>query len=645
MMKKFTQLLRLSILIFMLAACSGTAVESGSSVVPGAAESVGNAEAETAVSSQQTETKTATSTGSVQAVPVTIEYDSEDLETATDSAGGTTINLEGDAISVVGEGAAVNGSSVTITSAGTYSLSGMLNNGQIVVETADEDPVILLLNGVDITYDTSAPIYISNAEKAIITLADGTNNVITDGDTYLFADAESDEPNAAIFSNDDLTINGSGSLTVNATYNNGIDSDDDLKIISGNITVNAVNDGIKGRDSIVVKDGNITINAGADGMQSNNDEDVERGYIAIEGGTINITAVLDGIQAETSLLISGGDISLTTGGGSGDPIVPETFGRGGPGQEGNANATTVSAKGLKAGADITITAGTITINAADDAIHSNGSLSINGGTIAMSSGDDGVHADVSLVINDGEIHLTQSYEGLESALVTINGGTIYLVSSDDGINVAGGNDGSSVNGRPGQNQFAAMDNYHLAINGGYIFIDAGGDGLDSNGSADMTGGTVIVNGPTTDFNGPLDAGSFNISGGFLVAVGSMGMAEAPSETSTQYALLHNLETMQSAGTLVHIESVDGANVLTFLPTKEYQSVLISSADLQNGATYTLYIGGSTTGAAVDGLYTDGSYTPGTQVEAHTLSSVVTTGGVAGRGPGGGRPGGGSPPSP
>ncbi len=121
--------------------------------------------------------------------------------------------------------------------------------------------------------------------------------------SYVFADPESGEPNAAIFSNDDLTINGSGYLVVNANYKNGIVSNDDLKIAAGNIIVNAVNDGIKGKDSLAVQDGMITINAGGDGLQAYNDEDLEKGYIAIEGGVFYITAGLDGIQAETQLAI------------------------------------------------------------------------------------------------------------------------------------------------------------------------------------------------------------------------------------------------------------------------------------------------------------------------------------------------------
>lgn len=457
-MKKLSRLLHLSILITLLAACSGTAVESTTTT------STSSTTAVTSVVDEVVAT----------AVPVTISYDSEDLETAVDSTTATTISLEGDAISVAGAGAVVNGSSVTITAAGTYTLSGTLNNGQIIVETADADPVVLILNGVDITYATSAPIFVSNAEKVVITLAEGTENVVTDGSSYVFADAQTDEPNAAIFSKDDLTINGSGSLTVNANYNNGIVSKDDLKIISSNITVNAVNDGIKGRDSIAVKDATITINAGGDGMQANNDEDAAKGYIAIESGTITITATMDGIQAETSLQIGSGTITITT----------------------------ASGKGLKAVTDLQVNGGTIAINSADDAVHSNGTMTINGGYFTLATGDDGMHADETLTINEGTIAILNSYEGLEATNVIVNGGTVDIVASDDGINGAGGND-TSASGSTGG---FARDNFSssqgtITINGGTITIAAAGsgngDGLDANGTITVTGGDTVVQTPSS----------------------------------------------------------------------------------------------------------------------------------------------------
>jgi len=226
------------------------------------------------------------------------------------------ITLSGNRITIDGEGAIVEGNKVSITAAGTNYISGASSNAQIRVYTKDNGTVKLVLNGADITCSASAPIYVINAEKTVITLADGTENFITDGPSYIFENAASDEPNAAIFSNDDLTINGNGSLTVNANYNDGIKSDDDLRITGGVITINAADDGIVGRDSLTINGGDITINAGGDGMKASNNEDATEGYIVIEGGTLNITANMDGIQAETSVTISEGDITISSGGGS-----------------------------------------------------------------------------------------------------------------------------------------------------------------------------------------------------------------------------------------------------------------------------------------------------------------------------------------
>ena len=631
-MKKIIALFLLAILIFTLIACSGDAVEftdivSASQPATGSGEETG-----TAVNAQQN--------SEITSSPISVEYDRDDLDSSASSSDVSYIKLEGDSITFEGSGATVNGNIVTITSAGMYNISGTLNDGQIIVDTQDAETVVLVLNGADIAYSKSAPIYVSNAEKAVITLADGTENHVTDGASYLFEGAE-DEPNAAVFSKDDLTINGNGSLTVNANYNNGLASKDDLKIAGGRITVNAVNDGIKGRDSIAVKDGTITINAGGDGMQSNNDIDAEKGYVAIEGGTLDITAGLDGIQAETSLLVSGGGIAITSGGGS---IESSSSGGGfgGRGMGGNPNKTDESAKGLKAGVDLTITGGEIQISSLDDALHSNVRITINGGDILLASGDDGVHADDVLTINGGVLNITQSYEGLESVIITINDGTIHLVASDDGINASSGNDGAAAGGMPGRGPgfFESGDNY-LYVNGGYIAMDAMGDGLDINGPIDMTGGVVIVNGPTANNNGALDyAGAFNLTGGFLVAVGSSGMAQAPSTSSTQYSVMHTFPSPQAAGTMVHIETEGGEEILTFVPTKEYQSVLLSSPKLKNGSTYSVYSGGSSTGTVTDGLYSGETYTAGTQVTSFAISSMVTGAGSGGfpGGPGGNMPG-------
>lgn len=302
-----------------------------------------------------------------------------------------------------------------------------------------------------------------------------------------------------------------------------------------------------------------------------------------------------------------------------------------------------STKGIKSSSDITISGGTFNIDSADDAIHSNDTITIDGGDITIASGDDGIHSDTTLTINDGKVNIIKSYEGIESAVINIAGGQIHVIASDDGINVAGGNDGSAVNGRPGQNNFSASGDYNLNIKGGYLVVDATGDGLDANGSIYMTGGTVIVNGPTDNGNGALDYDViFEISGGFLVSAGSSAMAQGTSDSSTQYSIIMNYPQVQSAGTLVHLEDSEGNIIATFAPSKDYQSVVITSPDLKSDGTYTLYSGGTSTGTETDGLYSDEEYQEGTEVVSFTISSSVTglnesgvTEAQAGHGMGGG----------
>lgn len=580
--------------------------------------------------------------GSLSDLSLFVAYDSEDLNPDDSDPTATNILLEGDLVLISGDGAVVQDHLLTITAPGRFRISGVWDDGQVVVNTQEKGTVTLILDGVNITYSTSAPLYVRNADKVIITLAQGADNEISDGSAYIFEGNDTDEPDAAIFSKDDLTINGSGSLTVSANYKNGIASKDGLKIVGSAITVNAVNDGIRGRDFIAVRGASLTINTGGDGLQSNHDEDSEKGFILLEGGTLDITADLDGIQAQTRLAVNGSNLTLSTGGGCANNSLEGGGMWGDRGMQGNPDKPVVSAKGLKAGNDITIASGLIAISSADDAIHSNNSVTIDGGQVSISSGDDGIHSYSLLTINNGKIEITKSYEGIESTTIALNGGQIYILASDDGVNVAGGNDGSSLGGRAGENAFEYSGNNHLYINDGYFFVDSMGDGIDVNGGIDMAGGIVVVNGPVNNGNGPLDyLGAFNITGGYLLAVGSSGMAQVPGASSSQYSLLYNFDSMQAAGELVHIETIDGQDLLTFAPTKSYQSVVFSSPDLAAGLTYLVYSGGSAGGVAFDGRYASDSYAAGIEVARFTISNVVTSAGAsAGFGSGGFIPGGG-----
>lgn len=545
-----------------------------------------------------------------------------------------------DEITVDGSGIIVENNIITIKEGGTYAISGTLTDGQIVVDAGDEDNVEIVLNGANITNTTSSPIYVLNCKNAYIVLNAGTENTITDGSEYVYEDETVDEPNGAIFSKADLFIDGEGTLNVNSNYNDAIVSKDDLEIINGNINIVSVADGIRGKDSVTILAGNLTINASGDGIKSTNATEAKRGYVLIEGGTLNITAGEDGIQGETTTTITGGDINITTGGGSANSSTKsESWGNWAQGSTDTSEEA--SAKGVKAGVKIAIEGGNINIDSSDDAIHSNGEILISAGTLNLSSGDDGIHADTQIDINGGKIIITQSYEGIESEVININDGDISVVASDDGINVSGGSDSSAVNGRPGQNFESASGDGSLNINGGKVVVDASGDGLDANGSIYMAGGTVIANGPEDNGNGSLDYdGNFEISGGVLIAAGSSGMAQSTSTTSTQNTIGVFLTSTQSANTLVSIKDSNGNEIVTFAPSKTFQSVIISSPDIKEGETYTAYVGGSSKGTETNGLYEGGTYSGGTEVGSVTVSSTVSTIGSGGTQGGMMQPGGG-----
>lgn len=570
-----------------------------------------------------------------------VTYDKDDAYSDWKNQNPNYIELNGTTANLKGSGAEVKDGKINITKAGVYVISGKLDNGQIIVDVQDKGTVRLVLNGAEIKSSDNAPIYVKNAGKTIISLEKGTENNLVDGAKYTLADTCTDEPSAAIFSKDNLVINGTGKLTVKGNYKDGITSKDDLRIMEGNIQITAVDDGLVGRDILAVKGGTITVESGGDAVKSSNDTDNTQGTVAIENGTFNLKAEKDGIQAETAVLIKDGSFNITTGGGSVNGVKKADEGMKGPmGDKDNNTITsnnktktetetsteteTESKKAIKASVDIGIAGGTFSIDSADDSIHSNNNAIIEGGNFTITSGDDGIHADSTLGIKGGNINITKSYEGVEASVITVSEGEIYITSSDDGINAGGGADGSSMNGRPGQNSFSSSGTNKLNINGGYVVVNSTGDGLDANGSIYMTKGTVVVNGPTSNGNGSIDYdGTFEITGGFLVAAGSSGMAQAPSDSSTQYSIIMTYPQMQAAGTMVNLQDSSGKSIATFAPAKEYGSVVISSPELKKDGSYTLYSGGNSTGTSTDGLYNGENYEGGTKVVSFTISNSVT----------------------
>lgn len=449
--------------------------------------------------------------------------------------------------------------SIKIIEGGTYTLTGTITDGLIYINTSDN--VKLILNSVSITNSNGPAIYIANSNNVEIETVKDTINTLVDGKTYTDYD---EDVSGTIFSKDNLIFSGEGTLNVTSNYLDAIVSKDDLKISSGTYNITANDDGIRGKDSIEIVDANITIKAGGDGIKATNDTDTTKGYILIHNGAFNIETNNDGIQAETKLVIEDGTFKIKT------------------------TSTNDSAKGIKAGDNIVIENGTLTLDTSDDAIHSNNYVGIKNGTITIISGDDGIHADSELIIDNGTITINKGYEGLEASEITINNGNITVVSTDDGINVAGGNDSSSQN-RPGQNNFNDS-NDTLTINGGTIYVNSSGDGLDANGSIYINGGTITVEGPTDNGNSSLDYDKeLKITGGTLLAVGSSGMAQGISNTSTQYGVLINLNTTYQKDTKVTITDSNGKEIISYTPSKSFQSVVVSTPELKENTTYKVLI--------------------------------------------------------
>ncbi len=533
-------------------------------------------------------------------------FTDRDSDTTYDGTEAITVSLSGsNAVSSSSLVSSENGT-VTLKGAGTYILSGELN-GQIVVDAPKEDKLQLVFRGVTVTCESSSALYIRQADKVFITLDGEMNNSLsTTGD---FVAVDENNLDAALFSKEDLTINGSGSLTVSCTADHGIVSKDDLAFTGGTITVIAAGHGLSGKDCVKVNGGSFTVEAGKDGIHAENNDDATLGSVYLANCTWNITAGGDAIHAGATLQVDSGTYALSSGGGSANASMNTNGGfNPGWGQWGSAyggyyedgTVDNTSAKGLKSSGDLIINNGTFTVDSSDDALHSNASLYIVAGELTLTSGDDGIHANTSVLISGGTLTITKSYEGVEAQNITVSGGTLNITASDDGFNAAGGNDASATNGRPGQGAFDTEAEAFLSITGGKITLDAAGDGLDSNGYLYVSGGETYVNGPTNSGNGALDYGIDAVAtGGIVIAVGASGMAENFGNSSTQACILYNTGPC-SAGTTVTLKDSKGNALASFAPAKAFSSVVITAPGLSENSDFTLDIGGNAYALMLDG---------------------------------------------
>ncbi len=406
-----------------------------------------------------------------------IGYDESECETITLSDNASTSSLKS---------VKIDGNTITVSEEGTYIVSGTLSDGQIIIDGDKSEKIRLILDGVTINSNTGAPIYVKQTDKLFITLAESSKNVLTNNKQFT-ADGDNNV-DAVIFSKDDITLNGNGSLEITTNCGHGIVSKDDLKITSGTYSITSSSHALDGKDSVRIASGTFTLNSDKDGIHSENADDTSLGFIYIAGGTFKITSDGDGMDASAYLTILDCNATIKSGGGASNAEKKqEEFGR----MEDTSSSTdsdTASAKGIKTGGNLTISGGTLSLDCADDAVHSNADISISNGNLTIATGDDGIHADSSLKISGGIINVTESYEGIEGLEITVSGGTISVVSSDDGFNAAGGNDSSGYGGGMPQDNFSADSDAKITISGGKITVDAKGDGLDSNGSLCVSGG-------------------------------------------------------------------------------------------------------------------------------------------------------------
>ena len=538
---------------------------------------------------------------------------------------------------------------VEIKKDGAYVFSGAYGG----ISIAKNVKAHIIFNGVTINSENAIAIEGKSGAEVILTLKEGSSNVITNSGV----DADGEAVNA-IHIKGVLSINGKGTLDVNSQSKSALKSKNALNIVDATLKLTAANHAISS-SSVTAANCNINVlSAGKDGINAECDDYTAQenftddGYVSLVNVNYNCDVEGDGIQANTVVYINGGTYNIkTTGnfvqkttqnmetygmesddfkfiqsGGDYKRIASDEFRRYTDRQlfglsqackgikiseveysekDADGNKTTVVV--TDANYLIAIDAGTFNINSADDAIHANcGNVWIAGGDYTVSTCDDGITSDVLTKISGGNININKCYEGIEGAYVEISGGVINLVASDDGINASSEDRAITP---------------HIIISGGEVTVDSTGDGIDSNGSILISGGSVVVHGPTSGGDAGLDADKgIVITGGFVFATSTLGMVETPSTNSSQYVVSYAYQSTISADSVISLKDSSGKVLFEMTIRKNCQSIIFSTSDLQKGASYTLY-GGST------------------KLTSFTVSSIITTIGSSGSNFPGGRPGG------
>ena len=579
-----------------LTGCSTTsnALASGTTVADSSVGTTATTSSATATDPAASSSSFSTNVKSGEKLDVDTHYSEQDLSWDTSSE--TAIDLSNLAAT---DGVTVEDGTLTITKAGTYKLSGEYQ-GQIKVKTADSDAVRLVLDNANITNSSGAALNVVNADEVILYSASGTTNTISDGADYT-ATGE-DDPDAVVYSKADLTIAGEGTLKVNGNHEDGIHTSDGLVIASGTLEVNAANTGIKGKDYVDILGGTINVTAQQDDIKSTNDTDEGKGWTRLSNGTVTVNAGDDGFKASRVVEISGGSLTVEQ-----------------------------SDEGIEA-QYINVSGGDVNVTSADDGMNASLKTSDSESTDSSANTSDTANQQQNNQQQgslpggqqNGTSNQQQQGMGQPPAMSgTSQDGTSQNRTTGTGQQgmgqppvMPGGNaqDGTSQNGTTGTGQqgmgqppqggmpgggggtFEVVD-AAINVSGGHVTVNAEGDGIDSNGVTTLSGGTLIVNGPSQGGNAALDTnGDLLLNGATVLSGSTADMFEAPSTNSTSgYLKLTNSSGFEQ-GSTVQVADSSGKVVANYKVTKSnVQLVLVSSSSIVKGQSYTAY----TTTSAVD----------------------------------------------
>lgn len=495
-------------------------------------------------------------------------------QTSYDESRATQITLADQTATVTGQGASFSGQTLTIAQAGTYVLTGIGKNIKLVVEAADTDQVHLVFQNLTLEGEGTL-LQVNKAQEVVISLVEGSQNALTESQA-----SDDEEVKATIHSQVPLTLNGTGNLTLTALTKNALEVEDDLKVLGGTYTVKAANHGFKAEGALDIEAATLTIEAGKDGLHAEHDETTERANISLNPTQLSIAATEDGVDAGNELTIKGGTITVSQ-----------------------------SEEGLEARV-IRQLGGDVTIKSSDDGVNASaGSSSKTTDTSATSK-----TTDASATSNTADTSSSAGQATADSATASTSASQATAdpaaTSQADQANKdknatppsppagqappQGGQppqNGQGPGGMPPGGQEESDPSLQIILEGGTLTIDAEGDGIDSNGTVSISGGSLVVNGSVQGGNGPLDAaGDITITGGTVWALGTSDMLQGFAQGSTQASITANIAG--TAGQTLIILDANGKEVTRQTASKDFQAVIMSSADLVDGQTYTIQVEGT-----------------------------------------------------